>query len=47
MNLDTDTSELENRTSDIEQDVLILTDSLVATDLRILDLEEIHLGTIM
>ena len=47
MNLDTDTSGLENRTNDIEQDVLNLTDSLVATDMRILDLEDIHLGTII
>ena len=47
MNLDTDTSGLENRTSDIEQDVLSLEDDLEAADLRILDLEQIQLGTVM
>ena len=47
INLDTDTSQLENRTSDIEQDVLNLEDNLKETDMRILDLEEIQLGILM
>ena len=45
INLDTDTNGLENRTNDIEKDVLNLEASLEAADLRILDLEQINLGT--
>ena len=44
MNLDIRTEELENRTADVEHDIVNVKSSIDALNLRTTDIEQIHLG---